>query len=910
MNSFSVVKNIGFILLLLSANCLFAESHKILITEFMAINSKTLADEDGDFSDWIEIYNPGETSINLEGWFLTDKADNLSKWKFPAVSIKADGYLVVFASEKKRRDPNQNLHTNFKLSGSGEFLAIVEPDGTTISHTFGDNFPAQREDISYGVFLQQNIYFDQPTPGAANQHGESPLPPIFSLTRNFYTAPFDVSLTKVGEGEIYYTTNGTRPTMETGIKYQHPIHIQTTTPLSAVTIKADGSSSETITQTYFFTDSIVNQTNNPPGYPSEWSPLRFSSGNAPADYEMDPEVCNNPEYKDLMDDALKSIPTLSIVTNPGYLFSHEKNSETGGIYIYTGNTKDGSTGKDWERPVSVEYFDPNSNKEFQVNCGILLHGGNSRIPDNSQKHSFRLSFRSLYGPSKLNFNLFDDNTATNEFNAIVLRAGYNYSWTKNDATQRKNAQYLQDSFAKNTQLDLGHPSAHERFVHLYLNGIYWGLYNISEKLTNDFMDSYLKGKEDDFDVIKDHGGVVDGYWTAWTKLYNQAKSGLSSNTNYQKVQGKNPDGTVNTSYDNLLDIENLIDYIQYNIYIGNEDWDHNNWIAARNRVRNDAGFRFFCWDAETSMTNVNYNNVDENNEENPSWFYHLLQGNADFKILFADHIQRNFFNGGALTTEAAISRYSKLADEIDLAIIAESARWGDYRKDVAPSDNSRFLYTRNDFWIPRKNELLNNYFPFRSDIVVQQFRDAGLFPNIKAPVFSHAGGEINSAIDLGMTTNYGEIYYTTDGTDPREQITSVIASQAKLFTDEILLLKDVIVKARAKSGNEWSPITVANFDFGNVTSVTEFAQNKSIQSGNYPNPFKESTQIFFTLQDQGNCQIDIISIDGRLVKILYSGFLSSGYQLIDWNSSDVKAGTYMFRINFNGQNYFGKMIKN
>ncbi len=876
----------------------------------MAINSKTLMDENGEYSDWIEIYNPGETAVNLDGWFLTDKADNLRKWEFPAISIKADEYLVVFASEKKRTDPGQSLHTNFKLSGSGEFLAIVEPDGITVSHSFGENFPAQKEDISFGLFQQQNIFFDLPTPGLPNILSNQPVSPIFNVTRNFFSSPFDVTLTTVGEGEIYYTLDGTRPTKITGTLYQQPIHIQTTTPLSAVTINSAGSASEIITQTYLFTDSIVKQPVNPDGYPANWGRLKFKNNDAPADYEMDPEICNNPDYKDLMNEALKSIPTLSIVTNPGYLFSHEKNSETGGIYIFTGNSGDGGAGMDWERPASVEYFDPATSKQFQINCGLRLHGGNSRIPDNSAKHSFRLSFRSIYGPSKLKFRLFEEETAVNEFNSLVLRAGYNYSYMTNVKDSRKKAQFLRDPFAKNTQQAIGQVSAHQKFVHLYLNGLYWGLYNVSEKLTNDFMEAYLKGKEDDFDVIKDHGGVVDGYWTNWSKLYNQAKAGLSNNTNYQKVQGKNPDGTINPSYDNLLDIENLIGYMQYNIYIGNIDWDHNNWIAARNRVSNNAGFRFFCWDAETSLTDVNVNIADENNEENPSWFYQLLQENEDFRVLFADHIQRNFFNGGPLTPEASNLRYTNLANEIDLAIIAESARWGDYRKDVLPSDNDRILYTRNDHWLPQKEYLLKNYFPYRTEIVVQQFRDIGLFPNIEAPVFSHEGGEMSSSINLGMTSNYGEIYYTTDGSDPRELITSNIETQARLFTGEIQLSKDVLIKARAKSGSEWSPITTANFNFDDSTPIAELTKIDNINSGNYPNPFTDYTKIFFSLPSDGNIQLDVISIDGRLVKNLLKGMLSSGYHEIEWNSNEAKTGVYLYRINYNGENYFGKIIRN
>ncbi|WP_297088149.1 chitobiase/beta-hexosaminidase C-terminal domain-containing protein [uncultured Draconibacterium sp.] len=906
------IKNTTLLLLLLifTANRLVAESQKILITEFMAINDKTISDEDGDDSDWLELFNPGDNTVSLNGWYLTDKADNLTKWKIPDINLKAGEYLLIFASEKKRDNPASELHTNFKLSGSGEFLAIVEPDGVTISHSYGESYPAQREDISYGLYQGQYLFFSEPTPGFTNVLGEAVQPPQFSKTRGFYDSPFQVTLSTIGSGiKLYYSTDGTRPDAENGTLYTSPIQISTTTPLSVVAINQAGVASDIISHTYFFINDIVQQPNNPAGYPSTWSKFKYKSGYAPADYEMDQQICNHTDYKNLMDDALLSVPTLSVVTNVGYLFSHEKDGETGGIYIFTGDSGEGGAGSDWERPASVEYYDPASNKQFQLNCGLRLHGGNSRVPDNSGKHSFRLSFRSMYGPSKLQYRFFDDPTATNEFNALVLRAGYNYSWTKNDPKQRQNAQYLQDPFAKDAQRALGQVSAHQKFVHLYLNGLYWGLYNVSEKLTNDFMESYLNGEEDDFDVIKDHGGQVDGYWTSWTHLYNQAKAGLSSNTNYQKVQGKNPDGTINPAFENLLDVENLAGYMQYNMYIGNEDWDHNNWIAARNRVTNDAGFRFFAWDAETSMTSVNANMVNENNEENPSWFYQLLQGNEDFRVLFADQIQKNFLNGGPLSPEACIERYTKLADEIDLAIIAESARWGDYRKDTDPSDGTRVLYTRNEHWLPRKEYLLNNYFPYRTDIVVEQFRNIGLFPNIEAPLFSEQSGEKTTAINLGMTTNYGDIYYTTDGSDPREQITSNITASAQLFGSAIYLADDVTVKARAKSGNEWSPLTEGTFTFDNVTAIDDVVQNNLFHD-NYPNPFNRSTTIRYRLPADGNVQLDIVTIDGRLVENLFSGYQWQGENRVEWNAAGSKSGIYIYRLQYNNQSYFGKLVYN
>ncbi len=128
--------------------CLWADP---VISEFMASNKKGIVDEDGDHSDWVEIYNPDNTPVSLENWSLTDAAGNLRKWVFPAVTIPAKGYLVVWASSKNRRVPGANLHTNFALSAGGEYLGLVKPDGVTKAAEFAPAFPAQYEDVSYGI---------------------------------------------------------------------------------------------------------------------------------------------------------------------------------------------------------------------------------------------------------------------------------------------------------------------------------------------------------------------------------------------------------------------------------------------------------------------------------------------------------------------------------------------------------------------------------------------------------------------------------------------------------------------------------------------------------------------------------------------------------------------------------------
>jgi hypothetical protein len=780
----------------------FSDTNGPIISELMAINNSTLADEDGDFSDWIEIHNPGTAAINLDGWFLTDNPTNIPKWRFPAVSLGAGEYLVVFASEKDKKIPTGKLHTNFKLSGSGEFLALVEPDGTTLASSFGDGFPAQKQDESYGLYGGQYIYLKTPTPGATNDTDGSLITPILNQKRGFYTAAFQVSMEDLNDNsDIYYTVNGSSPTLSNGTKYVAPITIDKTTVLSAVAIdKTSQELSAAVTQSYFFIDDILSQPNNPQGYPSVWGQ------GYPGDYEMDPEICT-PENKAALDAALKSLPTVSLVLDVDYLFRDSEIDSLAGIYL--NSTK---ATEEWERPASIEYFDPATNLDFQLNCGLRVHGGNGRKPGNSPKHSFRVSFRSEYGPSKLNFNMFDEKSATNEFNSLVLRAGYNYSWLKNSPAQCEGTDYIRDPFTKKTQLDMDREAAHTKFAHLYVNGIYWGVYNISEKITNDFAESYLGGKEDDYDVVKDHVAVTDGNMDAWNALLAAVAVGFESNANYQKLQGKNEDGSVNDAYQNLLDVRNFTDYMIINYFIGNGDWDRNNWLAIRNRVTNKDGFSFYCWDAETSMNDVNENIVDINNPGNPSEIFTKLMKNKEYKLFFADRVQKHFYNGGALTTSETEARYMEIANTIGQSMLAESARWGDYRRDADPAGNTYELYTKDTHWQAQVDRMKNDYLPQRSAIVLNQFKEANYLPEIAAPVFSSEGGDFDVPVDLTMTAESGTIYYTTDDTDPRLFGGAVGANGVLEYTESIAVYQDVIIKARVKNGNAWSALTRAKFD--------------------------------------------------------------------------------------------------
>ena len=334
---------------------------------------------------------------------------------------------------------------------------------------------------------------------------------------------------------------------------------------------------------------------------------------------------------------------------------------------------------------------------------------------------------------------------------------------------------------------MGHPAGHGRYVHLYVNGLYWGLYNPTERLDREFAESYLGGDDMDYDVIKDYTSVVDGSIDAWNRMMTLANRGLVSTENYQRFQGNNPDGTPNPDYEPYVDVVSLIDYMILNFYGGNTDWDHHNWVAIRNRVQPGKGFKFFSWDAEHVLKGLTQNVTNENNANCPSGLFQRLAENADFRRLFADRVQFHCFGDGALTPTSNHDRWMQRANQIELAVIAESARWGDYRRDVHRyrEDGPFDLYDKQ-YWLDEQDYLMNDYFPSRTDRLISQLRAAGLFPDVHAPQFKLNGEPISNKIIepgdvLSMSTESGSIYYTTNGADP------LVSQQSAPGTETVLI---------------------------------------------------------------------------------------------------------------------------
>ena len=259
-----------------------------------------------------------------------------------------------------------------------------------------------------------------------------------------------------------------------------------------------------------------------------------------------------------------------------------------------------------------------------------------------------------------------------------------------------------------------------------------------------------------------------------------------------------------------------------NVFAGNYDWPDQNWYAGRRREPG-AGWMFFSWDGELTLDNVNGNRVNASAYDSPAAVYdNLRRENEEFRVLFGDHVHRHFFNGGALTPNANVERWMARAAQIDRAVVAESARWGDRARPIP--------YTRDNEWIVEQRRLVLAYFPARTRIVLEQFRDNDLYPTVAAPVFSQHGGDFFPGLELDIAAPDGIVYYTDDGSDPRLP-GGGISPSAQVVSGPLTLTDNVTLRARARSGIEWSSLNEADFTAAVPLRVTELMYNPALGDG-------------------------------------------------------------------------------
>jgi hypothetical protein len=662
------------------------------------------------------------------------------------------------------------------LNATGNVLAVHALNNDANS----SNFLMLPELLAFAVDEETNRFFQEPTPGEKNPSGviDFVADTKFLPGRGYYNAAFNVTINCATTGAtIVHTTNGTKPTLTNGTKTlpidpdtapSAVIPISTTTNLRAAAFKTGYEPTDIDTHTYIFAAQVATQSNSQPGLPTSW-------GEIAADYGVDPNVVNTtlPGYS--FEDALLSIPTMSITSEPGAFFD-----PSSGIYYNSGGR-----GLAWEREVSVEYFNPDGSNDFQVGAGARLHGNSSRGHGFTPKHPIRLNFRERYGAKKLKYNLFPG--GHNEFDLLVLRGASTDSFPVVDGAPRwinDKGTYMRDQHMRDLLWDLGNVSCRGTYVHLYINGLYWGLYNPSERPIDNFNAKFHGGEKEEWDVVKDFAELQAGNMTAWNAMMAAAGAGLSSNTAFQRFLGNNPDGSRNPAYDVHIHLPSFVDYMIAHITGAAEDWpDHNYWAARRRGAESD-GWHFYAWDQEISYDTVTrprshifpaqpYESVNVGGS--PAFVYDRLRQNATFKQLFRDRVHALFFNDGAMTPENMRARWGKRASEINKAIVAESARWGDAREEPP--------IKRETKWMTEQNYMQNpgGFWDLNHIVALQRFRNVDLYPATDAPGFSLFGGSVPVGYELVFDSPHS-VYYTTDGSDPLDSPTAEIwnGSQAPL----------------------------------------------------------------------------------------------------------------------------------
>lgn len=481
------------------------------------------------------------------------------------------------------------LHTNFKVSSSGENIILSDPEGNQLDSVFTGKVPA---DISLGRKPDGSgtwVFFDEPTPGFPNiTAGYSPIPVSkvhFSVQGGLYRNELNLQLSSANPSDsIFYTIDGSTPDQGDYL-YASEIIISKTVSIRARVIHSGFLPGDIATNTY-----LINESHD--------------------------------------------LPVVSVTTDPDNLWDEDY-----GIYVMGKNASEDYPYKganfwmDWERPANIAMYEPDGTLAFQLDAGIKIFGNWSR--GQAQK-SLSIHARKSYGYDAINYKIFDEKDI-NKFKTIVLRnSGNDFNNTM-----------LRDAYANRIVSSLNLDRQAYRPAVVYINGVYWGIQNLREKINEEFI-HYNHGTDENLvDMLEYNGSVVKGNPEHYEALLEYMSShNLSSKENYRYVTDR-------------IDVDNYIKYQVANIFIDNQDWPGNNikyWRERSNRgkwrwILFDLDAAFSAWfEDHTAFNTLEYAlDPDGPGWPNPPWstflFRKMMENQSfeyDFINCFADNLNTIF----------------------------------------------------------------------------------------------------------------------------------------------------------------------------------------------------------------------------------------------------------------------------
>lgn len=792
----------------------------VVINEVQSSNDQTFVDDRGDEPDWVEFYNDSEEPVDLGGWGFSDNLSKPFKWTFPTDTIiLGKGFLVVCADGDVFK--RGGLHATFSLSASGETLVLTRPNGEVADTIEFGKIPC---DSSFGRTTSGSLgWFAEPTPGSANEvsvYGEPLSGVTFSLPHGLYNEAQEVYLDhEDSEAKIFYTLDFSEPTEEKGFAYTRgtPIRISSTTTIRATAKKVGSLPYRNVsTHTYLYLNDVANQ-EKPPYAGDVWS----DAGSTPASYGISKSVVKSEADEAALVAALKAAPVVSLTVD-GY----DMWNETSGLHSKP-SSLDG-----YEIPVGVEIL--SGRGDICLEAGLRMQGHGSRMFSYNPKKSFRICFRGRYGASTLKAPLFANQGAeVAEFKTLVLRGGNNNEWTSVFEQQRTRGTHLRDPFVRELQIQASGFGARSEAVHVFINGLYWGVYDLAERPDAAMGASLWGGEKEEYDSVKNYETngsieVRDGTEESYLKMLEVVKS-----NSYDEPNGR-------AKIDEVLDVKAFIDYMIINYWCGNSDWPANNWIAVGSESQHQP-WRYFVWDAETTFQS-NYASEDRigytstGKGQTPQDVQLALMGSAEYRLLFADRVHALMYNGGVLSVDSTAALWTELAVKLEPMVFAESARWGAYYVDYGASET---VFGHGQ-WQEEVNRILTRYltgtYSNRFLRFIPILQSHALYPALESPQWTKS--EDGKIMTFTIPAD-SVVYYTTDGSDPRVAFEGVVAVAATIYEAgaEIALKESGIVKARALSTDgEWSALSEIDLE----GSEPKIVKNEFIPTGNGENWDKDA----------------------------------------------------------------------
>ena len=613
---------------------------QIVINEINAANADGIYDTYFyNYSPWIELYNSGSSSVNVGGYFLSDDISAPYKWTIPAnTSIPGKGFLMIWCD-----NAGVDLHANFSLDSDGEDVVLSNASFQNIDQV---NFPKQYTNLSYGRLSNGGAVWGHQvnaTPGASNNPatGTDRLKaPEFSKAAGRYVGVQTVTIThEQSNAEIHYTIDGSEPTAGSKL-YNAPVQISFTNVLKAKAFQAGSLPSKTSTATYFIGEH------------------KFT------------------------------LPVVSITTKTSYLWDDKIGIYADGTNGIIANCTSApmNWNQDWDRHAVFEYFNADGTRRLDQDIDIRIGGACSR---NYPQKSFVVKARDKYGKKTINENFFSGKDVS-QFGGFILRnSGNDFNITHfRDA--------LEHALVAD-QMDIDYLAYQP--TTFYLNGQYWGIQNIREKIDADYIEANYGIKKDDIDLLETWEVALEGTTDAYLN-YKNTLAGMDRSTE-----------AAFEYIDQHIEVQEYINYLVTEIYYGNTDWPGNNMKFWRQRSTNgkfrwilwdmDFGFALFPWSSSVTHPTLNFA-TEENGPgwPNPPWstqHIRMVLENPQFRMKFIQTLN------AAMNTTFAPDRVVGMINTFQNRIAAEmpyhKQKWGGTMDDFNASVQflRDFAVQRNTF---------------------------------------------------------------------------------------------------------------------------------------------------------------------------------------------------------------------